>query len=876
MLDVEREARGRLKPLKRQAEAADLHARLERQALEARWQLARDDARERRAALAFAREQVAALRVRREALERELAAVAQERQAAEDALAARSARREELSRRCFAAQAAFERVSDRLESVSAAAAALEARIARGRERVRALRAQAQAEAQEDNGGAARRIAALEAELARAQRERETELAAELEALERDRAAAQEVVADREAAVAAAQAGRGQADAGVEAAQGALAASERRLEAARREAARIGGELAAVNRLLRGLETAPSIGATLADELRVEPGYELALTAALDGRLRALLAPDRGSGERLLDASADHGMRVLVSGSVAEAPTVDPPVAGATPLGELVSGDGEAVALVKRLLRDTWVVEALAEVPAGFAGVAVTRSGRVWSARAGELRQAPAVGDEQMLAERTHREQLIAATERTAQEELAARRARQGTVEALERALGERDEAIGAYRAAVRAREEAVEHERELAARIERRRSEMTADGAAGGRQAQLTAELGLERRALERARQERVRRGAGIARCETALAEDERALPAAREAVAALEVAASAIAGARQRFERELSEDRQAGEAIAATLRRCAQREAGLQAELHSQHEAFTQAEVGAQRAGDRAQEAEGELVTLAQRLEFEPEPASEPLSGDEREGLAQRLERLARRREQLGPVNPLAEQEYEEALAHVEELEHQRRDLETALRELEAVIRDTDKHIDECFEQTFTTAARNFEEVVARLFPGGTGRLRLVAEREGPARALGGQQVSSDSEEAAAASDEEPEPEALGIEIELMPAGKRMQRLSLLSGGEKSLTALAFLFAVFLARPCPFYILDEVEAALDDLNIDRFLGLLRSYSDRAQFIVVTHQKRTMEAADMLYGVVMGGDGVTKVISRRLPAAQAA
>jgi chromosome segregation protein len=101
-------------------------------------------------------------------------------------------------------------------------------------------------------------------------------------------------------------------------------------------------------------------------------------------------------------------------------------------------------------------------------------------------------------------------------------------------------------------------------------------------------------------------------------------------------------------------------------------------------------------------------------------------------------------------------------------------------------------------------------------------------------------------------------------------PAGKSMKRLSLLSGGEKSMTAIAFLFAVFLARPCPFYILDEVEAALDDLNIDRFLTLLRRHCSRAQFIVVTHQKRTMEAADWLYGVSMGGDGVSKVISRRL------
>src|SRR5205807_10187833 len=121
-----------------------------------------------------------------------------------------------------------------------------------------------------------------------------------------------------------------------------------------------------------------------------------------------------------------------------------------------------------------------------------------------------------------------------------------------------------------------------------------------------------------------------------------------------------------------------------------------------------------------------------------------------------------------------------------------------------------------------------------------------------------------------------EPEEELLGVEIEINPAGKEMKRLTLLSGGEKSMTALAFLFAVFLARPCPFYILDEVEAALDDLNIDRFLGLLRSYATRAQFIVVTHQRRTMEAADFLYGVSMGGDGVSKVISRRLPREEAA
>jgi chromosome segregation protein len=147
-----------------------------------------------------------------------------------------------------------------------------------------------------------------------------------------------------------------------------------------------------------------------------------------------------------------------------------------------------------------------------------------------------------------------------------------------------------------------------------------------------------------------------------------------------------------------------------------------------------------------------------------------------------------------------------------------------------------------------------------------------LVAEQGEDAEQAAAAEPAQDADEAEEVGEEE---QLEGVEIEITPAGKSTKRLTLLSGGEKSMTALAFLFAVFLARPCPFYILDEVEAALDDLNLDRFLALLRRYSDRAQFIVITHQKRTMEAADWLYGVSMGADGVSKVISRRLPAEQA-
>ena len=148
---------------------------------------------------------------------------------------------------------------------------------------------------------------------------------------------------------------------------------------------------------------------------------------------------------------------------------------------------------------------------------------------------------------------------------------------------------------------------------------------------------------------------------------------------------------------------------------------------------------------------------------------------------------------------------------------------------------------------------------MVEHLFPGGRGAcagsaLRPVRDDERP----GGEQEAPSDDAEPEPEEEEEEREELGVEIEVTPAGKSTRKLSLLSGGEKSLVALAFVFAVFLARPCPFYILDEVEAALDDANIDRFLQLIRRFSDRAQFVIVTHQKRTMDAADVLYGVTHG------------------
>ena len=315
------------------------------------------------------------------------------------------------------------------------------------------------------------------------------------------------------------------------------------------------------------------------------------------------------------------------------------------------------------------------------------------------------------------------------------------------------------------------------------------------------------------------------------------------------------------------------GEDVTESLRACSREEAELQARLRTAAESVTEAEVRVAHLGDRRADVAAELERISERLGRELTAASEPLSDLDREGIERKLESVARRREQLGPVNPLAEREYAEALAHVEELETQRTDLEAALSELTGLIRETDAKIESAFEQTFEATERNFQELVEHLFPGGRGRLRLVGDR-GPRPVLGG--AEEQPVEVAAEEEDEDDFAGQGVEIEVTPAGKATRKLSLLSGGEKSLVALAFVFAVFLARPSPFYILDEVEAALDDANIDRFLQLVRRFSDRAQFIIVTHQKRTMDAADVLYGVSMGKGGITKVVSRRFEQEQPA
>ena len=196
-----------------------------------------------------------------------------------------------------------------------------------------------------------------------------------------------------------------------------------------------------------------------------------------------------------------------------------------------------------------------------------------------------------------------------------------------------------------------------------------------------------------------------------------------------------------------------------------------------------------------------------------------------------------------LGKINPLALEEFTSLEERLKFLAEQLEDLKKTKKDLLDIIKEVDDRVQSIFMDAFTETAKHFEDIFARLFPGGDGRLILT---------------------------DPDNPLTTGVDVEARPPGKRIKRLSLLSGGEKSLTAVAMLIAIFKARPSPFYVLDEVEAALDDVNLGRILVVLEELRASSQLIIITHQKRTMEIADALYGVTMRGDGVSEVISQRL------
>ena len=225
---------------------------------------------------------------------------------------------------------------------------------------------------------------------------------------------------------------------------------------------------------------------------------------------------------------------------------------------------------------------------------------------------------------------------------------------------------------------------------------------------------------------------------------------------------------------------------------------------------------------------------------EGEPEPQPYPYVRSEQE---KRLKEAERGLAVLGKVNPLALEEYSAMEERHRFLTEQLDDLKRTRDDLLDIVKEVDERVEQVFTEAYRDVEREFEQVFARLFPGGEGRLILTD----PSDMLN-----------------------TGIDVEARPPGKRVKRLSLLSGGERSLTAVAFLVALFKSRPSPFYVLDEVEAALDDVNLGRLIDMIEELRDSSQLIVITHQKRTMEIADALYGVSMRGDGVTQVIGQRI------
>jgi chromosome segregation protein len=340
----------------------------------------------------------------------------------------------------------------------------------------------------------------------------------------------------------------------------------------------------------------------------------------------------------------------------------------------------------------------------------------------------------------------------------------------------------------------------------------------------------LERRWDDAERRQRARQAA-IERCEDLAV-------IAEQAVAAGDAALDASSIERLRVEEQRDEQQRALGVLRSQL-------TTLEQELGEHTRSKHAGELAVAEARHALEDARGR----ARDLGLDPEALiaggddAAPLTAERRSELSESEERLARQLALVGPVNPLAVDEFEALKDRQRFLAEQLDDLERSRRDLMEMVDAVDTRIRQVFEEAFADVAVEFERLFALLFPGGEGRLVLT------------------------------DPDDMlntGVDVEARPPGKRVKRLSLLSGGERSLVALAVAFAIFAARPSPFYVLDEVEAALDDINLQRVLDVIDEFRGSSQLIVVTHQKRTMEIADVLYGVTMRSGGVSKVLSQRL------
>jgi chromosome segregation protein len=452
---------------------------------------------------------------------------------------------------------------------------------------------------------------------------------------------------------------------------------------------------------------------------------------------------------------------------------------------------------------------------------------------------------------------------------AAQAARQETerLSASVRAAEEARERDAEARARLRERLEAAEAEPleeddqdsarrdELADRCQELRSaEMEARLNVRTAEERVTAMTGRADQLLRAAAQERAERARAAERRER-LARDARVAQAvvigAREALTRIEVSIAAAVAEREAAEQARAAREEELKAIRNRVRELTGEHERLLNVAHGSEVSRAERRLRLEQMEERAMEEYGLEVDVLiaeygpDQLVPPPPDAGEDAVPEpyDRAKQEKRAKQAERQLTQLGKVNPLALEEFAALEERHAFLTSQLEDLKKTRRDLLTVVKEVDERVEQVFTSAYEDTAREFEGIFSRLFPGGDGRLSLT------------------------------EPEDMlttGIEVEARPPGKKVKRLSLLSGGERSLVAIAFLVAIFKARPSPFYVLDEVEAALDDTNTQRLLGIFEELRESSQLIVITHQKRTMEGADALYGVSMRGDGVTQVISQRL------
>ncbi len=680
---------------------------------------------------------------------------------------------------------------------------------------------------------------------------------------------------------------------------------------------------------RGLLEAGEGSRLLTEVLVVEPGYERALAAALGPLIQAVVLEDgcdvatalrlEGPVEVLWERENARAARENGAGS---------PPAGLRDLWEVVSGPRAVVDGLRSLVPPT----ALLIEEDGSAAAALRSSTEGWRlvTRTGELitgsvhaarrteagaeahlrarNELEAVEDEHQRVE-AQRGEAVATTVRARVALREAEAAHQGAEEDLrsaERAsLNSRNEAD----LLVRRVEEARRHLQELKAREERERvlraqltleaeevevtlkrrdaelqevraalCSLQADLEASRRQVGLLEEkkaqaVLLAVRLRERCRAQEAERERARAQRDAAAADAERfgrrveMLAAYGPVLAGLlscvERLTDRTRGAAGDLELRVGEARSQSDGAAQVMREGGGEESTLQREHDALATQIADLQVDHARLDDRRALLDAELAELRRKHLSPRNLAPKDVAGESAESLERAVERADQRRERIGPVNPLAEQECAEMEERARFLGEQRRDLEASMAQLQDVISGLDEHVNTAFMEIFSATKDHFEAVIATIFPGAKGSLALTEAGVGARR---------DKQADGESPDEGGEDEDIipGISLSVKLPNKAPRSMSLLSGGEKAMTAIAFLFSLFLARPCPFYILDEVEASLDDVNIRRFLSLIHRYRDRTQFIIITHQRQTMEIADTLYGVALEADGTSRVLSRRL------